>query len=91
MTEIDSRMSELAARFAARAADEREVLAASLASGDREEVAERTHKLAGVAGMFGHPEITKAALAVEAAAEQGRPMDVEGRHLLDLLAALATD
>ena len=91
MTDIDSRMSELAARFAARAADERDALAVSLSSGDREEVAERAHKLAGIAGMFGHPEITKAALAVEAAAEEGRPMGAEGRQLLDLLVAMAND
>lgn len=88
MIDIQSKMSQLAARFAARAVEERKAFAASLASGDRASVAERAHRLAGIAGMCGHPQITEAALALEAAAEEGRAMDAEGRCLLEQLAAI---
>lgn len=88
MTDIERKMAELAARFAARAGEERVAFAASLAAGDRTGVAARAHRLAGIAGMYGHPLITEAALALEAAAEEGHAMDAEAQRLLELLAAL---
>ena len=51
-------------------------------------VAARAHRLAGIAGMYGHPLITEAALALEAAAELGEPMEEPGQRLIALLAAL---
>lgn len=90
MTDIESKMAELAARFAARAVDERNTFLALLATGDRATIAERAHKLAGIAGMYGHPRITDASLALEIAVEEGRSIDSEARLLVDLLAAIQT-
>ena len=88
MTDIERKMAELAARFAARAGEERAAFMVSLATGDCTGVAARAHRLAGIAGMYGHPLITEAALALEAAAELGEPMDEPGQRLIALLAAL---
>lgn len=88
MSAIESKMAELAARFASRAAQERKVICEAIVAGDRAIVAERAHKLAGLAGMMGHPEITTSALALEAAVEAGRTLEGEGQNLLDLLAAV---
>tara|TARA_R110002072_G_scaffold116942_3_gene247627 strand:+ start:16348 stop:16623 length:276 start_codon:yes stop_codon:yes gene_type:complete len=88
MTDIERKMAELAARFAARADEERAAFTASLAAGDRTAIAARAHRLAGIAGMYGHPLITEAALALEAAAEEGHAMDAEAQHFLALLAGL---
>lgn len=88
MTPLESKLAELAARFAARAPEEREAIAAALASGDRQWVIDRAHKLAGIAGMFGHPHVSEAALALEEAARAGRDGSTEGARLLDLLGAI---
>jgi HPt (histidine-containing phosphotransfer) domain-containing protein len=88
MTDIERKMAELAARFADRADEERAAFTASLAAGDHAAIAARAHRLAGIAGMYGHPLITEAALALEAAAEEGHAMDAEAQRLLELLAAL---
>ncbi|MBU2341799.1 MAG: Hpt domain-containing protein [Alphaproteobacteria bacterium] len=88
MTDIERKMADLAQRFATRAVEEREALTGSLASGDRAAIVERAHRLAGIAGMYGHPLITDAALALEASAERGLAMEASGQRLLDLLSGL---
>lgn len=88
MTDIETKISGLAARFAARAVEERRALTASLAAGDRATIAERSHKLAGIAGMLGYSRIGEAALALERAAEEGHPMNAEARRLIARLASL---
>lgn len=82
-------MAELAARFTARAAEERLAMAAELAAGNRAEVQFRAHKLAGLGAMFGHPEVGEAALALETAAEHGADMTGPAARLDALLAGLA--
>lgn len=89
MNPLEAKMAELSARFIARAEGERTALAAALAQGDMATVIDRTHKLAGIAGLFGHPQITQAALALEDAAEAGECISEPARTLDRLLAALA--
>lgn len=81
-------MTELAARFNARAAEERQALAAALASEDRGAIVSIAHRLAGIAGMFHRDEIGAAALALEEAAEAGQDMAVPTARLDTLLARL---
>ena len=88
MTALEAKMAELAARFTARAGEERAALAADLAAGNRAEVQFRAHKLAGLGAMFGHPAIGEAALALEAAAERGEDMTFAAARLDELLGQL---
>lgn len=74
MSPLDAHLSALSARFGQRAAADRAALAQALAVGDSIAVRDISHKLAGLAGMLGHPEVTNAALALEAAAEEGRDL-----------------
>ncbi|MGK6354658.1 Hpt domain-containing protein [Sphingomonas sp. DT-207] len=83
MSDFDDRLAGLRARFLARAADDHAALAAAREAGDREAIQRIVHSLAGGAGIFGFPEISAAARAVEEAGEE----DVRPRlaHLLRLL------
>jgi HPt (histidine-containing phosphotransfer) domain-containing protein len=85
---LEGKLAELAARFAARAPLEREALAAALAAGDTATLIDRAHKLAGIAGMVGHPEVGAAALDLEEAVRAGGDGSAEGERLLGLLAAI---
>jgi HPt (histidine-containing phosphotransfer) domain-containing protein len=85
VTALESKLAELAARFAARAPAERAAIASALAASDRAELVDRAHKLAGIAGMFGHSAIGAAALAVEEAALAGEDCSRQGAALLELL------
>ena len=87
MSALDTHLAALSARFGHRAAADRAALAQALAAGDFIAVRDISHKLAGLAGMLGHPEVTDAALALETAAEKGRDL-VSPAAELD--AALAT-
>lgn len=87
--ELEAKMAELAARFDARAPEERAALRAAVAKDDRAAVAARAHKLAGIAGMFGRPEIGAAALNLEEVAESDADMTQAADRLDALLAALA--
>jgi HPt (histidine-containing phosphotransfer) domain-containing protein len=82
---IESKLAELAARFAARAPEMRAAIAGALAAGDTAAVIEGAHKLAGIAGMFGHADIGAAALALEEAALSGGDCAEHGATLLKLL------
>jgi HPt (histidine-containing phosphotransfer) domain-containing protein len=82
---IESKLAELAARFAARAPAERAAIADALAARDTPAVIDRAHKLAGIAGMFGPHEIGQAALALEEAALTGEHCAEPGAALLALL------
>lgn len=85
MTALESKVAELAARFAARAPEERTAIANALAIGDTAALIERAHKLAGVAGMFGHADIGAAALALEETALAGKDYSQRVALLLALL------
>ena len=81
-------MAELAARFAARAGEERLGLVAALAADDRATLRDRAHKLAGLAGMMGHEDIGQAALALEETIEAEGDPGPAAAKLTGLLAAL---
>lgn len=85
MSTLESKLAELAARFAARAPAERAAISDALAASDRAALVDRAHKLAGIAGMFGHSDIGVAALAVEEAALAGEDCAQQGAALLELL------
>lgn len=85
---LAAKLAELSQRFVDRAADERAAIEQGLADGDRPAIAWRAHTLAGNAGMFGHPDISAAALALEEAAENGGELEPLASRLLRLLAAL---
>jgi len=90
---LEDKLAEPRVRFQARAGDELAVIEAALANGDRPTIIDRAHKLAGIAGMFGYPEIGDAAFSLEQAAladeETGGALLPAGERLRTLLAALA--
>ena len=88
MSGIESKLAELAARFAACAPAERAAIADALAAGDTPAVIDRAHKLAGIAGMFGHHAIGEAAHTLEEAALAGEDCAQLGAALLSLLDGL---
>ena len=82
MSPVEAKLAELAVRFAARASGERAALAAAVAASDRDAIVERAHKLAGIAGMFGHEAIGAAAFSLEEAARRGTAYSTEADVLL---------
>ena len=88
MSGIESKLAELAARFAARASAERTAIADALAADNTAAVIDHAHKLAGIAGMFGHHEVGQAALTLEEAALAGEDCAEPGTALLALLDGL---
>lgn len=85
MTTWESKLAELAARFVARAPEERAAIADALATGDTAALIDRAHRLAGIAGMFAHSDIGVAALALEEAALAGADCSKQGATLVALL------
>lgn len=86
--DYDARMAALRSRFAARLEDERAFFGCNAPATGEGGLADRAHKLAGIAGSFGYAEIGELARQVEDAclADAG-----EVRPALDrLLAALDT-
>ncbi|HEY0627096.1 MAG TPA: Hpt domain-containing protein [Allosphingosinicella sp.] len=94
MSAFDERMAQLRARFVVRAAEQREQLTAALMAGDRDEVRRLAHGLSGSAGVFGFPEISVDAQAVEEAVDEGasdEELKPLASKLLDRLAAASQD
>ena len=89
MKSAQDQMAALAARFASRAQAERDALHHALETGDRAALTAQAHKLAGIAGMFGHPQIGAAALELESAAESGADYVPAANRLDELLAKIA--
>ena len=85
---LKAKLAELERRFVEQAGERRRAIEGSLAARNREELAERAHKLAGIAGMLGHGEIGAAALALEEAAESGTDPQPAATRLIALLGAL---
>jgi Hpt domain. len=78
MTSSDSSANPLMAlrqRFLARAADDLAWIRGS-GGAPADELLARAHKLAGSGGVFGHPEVTEAAAAVEDALRAGETPDL---------------
>ncbi|MBA4765645.1 Hpt domain-containing protein [Qipengyuania sp. 902] len=69
--ELEIRMAQMAARFAARAGEHEAALQAAIAADDREAIASQAHRLAGIAGMFGQPQVGEAAARLEDIVEAG--------------------
>ncbi len=71
MTSDDAWLAPLRARFANRLGDELAAFREAEARGDTQVIIDRAHKLAGLAGMMGAPEMGEAALQLEEAARSG--------------------
>lgn len=84
MSAFDERMAELRARFVIRAAEQRAQLAAALLASDLEEVRRLAHGLSGSAGVFGFPELSEGAQALEEAVDAGAE-DAEVKRLAGAL------
>lgn len=90
MNALEAHLAALAARFGQRASADRAALAQALAAGDFIAVRDIAHKLAGLAGMLGHPEVSEAALALETAAEDGRDLASPAAALDAMLEAVGS-
>lgn len=81
-------MESLRERFRERAADDLAAMKAAWASGERQALRERAHRLAGVAATFGYPRVGEAAkllddlLKPDGIAEE---TDAAAQRLFDLL------
>jgi HPt (histidine-containing phosphotransfer) domain-containing protein len=69
--ELDARMAALRERFRVRAADDRATILAARDAGDFAQVARLAHGLSGSGGVFGFPELSADAQAVENAIDAG--------------------
>ena len=85
MTGLEAKLAELSSRFADRLPEERAAIANAIEIGDRRALIDRAHKLAGIAGMFGRPDIGAAALELEQSAMADADFSEEASQLLDLL------
>lgn len=75
MSGFDDRIAQLRARFIVRAREDRNILREAQRDGDRARLREIAHSLAGNGGIFGFPEISAAASAVEDALDENVPED----------------
>lgn len=78
-------LAPLRAKFYAALPEHREAFLHLHAKGDRDGLIERAHKLAGLAGMLGAPEVGEAALLLEEALRAG---DNARQDFAALLAAI---
>lgn len=89
MTGMEERMIVLRARFVARSRAEREELGTAVSRMDLPEIRRLAHGLSGSAGIFGFPEISTAAAALERAVdERSASVDSAAEALLKLLGGL---
>ncbi len=87
--ELDVRMAALRERFRVRAATDGERIAAALSARDLDTVRTLAHGLSGSGGVFGYPQVSMDAQAVEEAIDAGAEAG-EVKALCDrLLARLA--
>jgi HPt (histidine-containing phosphotransfer) domain-containing protein len=82
--EFETRMAELGAKFRVRAVGERELITAALVVPDLSTIKEASHRLAGIAAIFGHSRVGHAAEQLEAALEREAPL-LEIRRLCGVL------
>lgn len=67
MNPLDAKLAELRSRLAARLVDEHAAFETLLLMDDRQGMAVRAHKLAGIAGMLGAAEVGELAQELEEA------------------------
>ena len=89
MTDFEARMAALRARLAERCREDRAAISEALANDNRETLIDRAHKLAGIAGMLGAPELGEAAFALEEDLLAGREHAASAKTLMDRLAECA--
>lgn len=82
MTPLEAKMAELKGRLAGRMAEESAAFTGLLEERDRDGIVIRAHKLAGIAGMLGAPDIGEAARELEEAALTGGDYRPQAEALL---------
>jgi HPt (histidine-containing phosphotransfer) domain-containing protein len=85
MSPLEAKLAELRSRLAARLVDEHAAFETLLAIGDRQGLAARAHKLAGIAGMLGAAEVGELAQELEEDILAGADFAVNAANLIALL------
>lgn len=85
---LEDKLADLAKRFAAQAPGQAEAVRILVREGNTAALGELAHKLAGIAGMLGHPSLGQAAIELEEAIERGDDPRLATDRLLRLLDAL---
>lgn len=85
MNPLDAKLAELRSRLAARLVDEHAAFETLLAVGDRQGLAVRAHKLAGIAGMLGAAEVGELAQQLEEEILAGTDCTKQAASLIALL------
>lgn len=85
MTPLEAKLAELRSKLTARLADEHAAFVRLLAENDRDEMVVRAHRLAGIAGMLGAPEVGELARALEESPLMGTDFAEKADRLIMLL------
>lgn len=85
MTPFEAKLAELRSKLTARLVDEHTAFVRLLAENGREEMLVRAHKLAGIAGMLGAPEVGELARALDEATVTGADFAEKADQLITLL------
>lgn len=91
MTAFEERMKALRRRFQDRAADAHRRIVRALDPLDQAELRIVSHQLAGIAAIFGHPQVGDAAERVEAALDEAlldAELSARSNALLEALAPI---
>lgn len=80
-------LGPLMQKFLARLSDERSTLLELAELGAWDQIFDRAHKLAGIAGMLGAPQVGEAALCFEETARAGNSFDNEFAALIAAIEA----
>lgn len=84
MSDFGDRLAALRQRFLVRAAEDAAAIETDMAAGAWDDVGQRAHRLAGNAGLFGFPDITHDARALEEAIDE----DARDEQLIALATTL---
>ncbi len=88
MTGVEQQMAALRQRFLVRCRSDRAGLVAADASGDRAELKRLSHGLSGAGGIFGFPDVSRAASDLEKAVDANAGDPQLRGHLATLIERL---
>ncbi|MGY6552872.1 MAG: Hpt domain-containing protein [Erythrobacter sp.] len=87
MSDDEAWLGPMTQKFLARLSDERAALLELAELGGWDQIIDRAHKLAGIAGMLGAPQVGEAALCFEETARADSPCDAEFAALIAAIEA----
>lgn len=88
MTEFNNQIAALRRRFLDRTEGDLVTLVAAVERGDFEQIRSISHRIAGIAGVFGFPELGAKARFIEDALELGAPEEIMRPLYASLLCAI---